>query len=714
MRWPLFAYLLALQLLAKGQTTIPFSFRQVFDVPVSTMSNEILPNPWTGGFNAPQLQEVDFNRDGIKEILVLDRAGNRLSVFETLNNRQSWVCNYTYTKQIPNLSDWFLVRDYNADGIEDIFCSNYSGIAVYRGYVDENNRIAFEQVSELLYSTYFQSPLNLYVSRADIPAIADVDADGDLDVLTFYILGTCIEYHRNLSVENGYAADSLIFRLESDNWGLITESSNDNSINYNDSCGRGGERHSGSTLLLHDLDLDSDLDLILGDVSYNNPLFLINQPLGPTDVIVPQPLGYPSEIWQSAGVPVFPGLFSLQSNNDTAVDLLIAPNTEQQSANAGRTIRRYRSLPGSTFAFTAPEEPFLCHETLDFGQYSAPALGDIDGDGDLDLVVGNSGLFSNGAYTSSLAIFENTGTLFNASFKQIASDVLGLSAQNRISISPTLADLNNDAKADLVLGFYDGTFALYFSDGAFGFTQAASSSIGGDAGDWANPEIVDVNTDGKKDLIAGSKQGNIKLFLNLGTASNPQFSSEASPWYGSSIETVEEGISNYGYAAPRFSVFQGDTFLLSGSERGSLFIWKQENGQLLPADSVFLSIDEGGHSTVATGDLNGDGFLELIAGNRAGGLTYSVGQMPTSQENWMRENSVRIVPNPVQNFIAIQGLHESVELEIWNAIGLRVCTMHLNADSLSTVDIGQWADGLYFFQIQSSKGRYLQKVIIKN
>jgi hypothetical protein len=177
---------------------------------------------------------------------------------------------------------------------------------------------------------------------------------------------------------------------------------------------------------------------------------------------------------------------------------------------------------------------------------------------------------------------------------------------------------------------------------------------------------------------------------------------------------VEQGISNYGYAAPRFSVFQGDTFLLSGSERGTLFIWKQENNQLLLADSAFLSIDEGGHSTVATGDLNGDGFLELIAGNRAGGLTYSVGQMPTSQWNWMGENSVRIVPNPVSNFIAIQGLNESVELEIWNAIGVQVCRMNLNADSLSMVDIGQWADGLYFFQIQSTKGRYLQKVIIKN
>lgn len=712
MRWWFALLLISVSFCAQAQTAIPFSFVQSYTFPVSVTSVEPLPNPWTGGFNAPQLHELDFNRDGINELAVLDRSGNRLSVFETQNNRLSWQCNYSYKKQLPDLHDWFIVRDYNGDGIEDIFCSNYNGIGVYRGLVDASNKLAFEQVSELLYTTYFQNPLNLYVSRADIPAIADVDGDGDLDILTFYILGTCIEYHRNMSRENGYESDSLIFRLESDNWGLITESATDNSINYNDSCGRGGERHSGSSLLVHDLDSDADPDLILGDVSYANPLFLINQPQGNTDLIVPTPQQYPNEIWNQVGVPIFPGLFKLQSDSDTAVDLILAPNTDQGAINNGRTIRRYRSTPGNNFAFTATEEAFICHETIDHGQDSAPALGDIDGDGDLDLAIGNAGAFSNGTYISSLAVYENIGTTISPSFQLLTNDVLNLSAGNHISISPALADLNNDGKADLVLGFYDGTLALHYSDGNFGFLPAAQSTMAIDAGDRACPELFDVNSDGKKDLIVGTKQGRMRLYVNLGTPSSPQFDAAESQWYGSAIETIEEGVSNYGYAAPRFSLFQGDTFLLSGSERGKVFIWNVENAQLTDADSSFQAIDEGAQSTLATGDLNGDGFPDLICGNRAGGLTCYAGQLPMAQPGLSEMPLVRVFPNPAANVLVISGLTEAMEFELIDVSGSQLKRIKLTDAQTQVVALDGIPNGMYALRFSGQNAFFTRKIIV--
>lgn len=702
----------------RAQSTIPFSFIQSYGIPVFENAGELLNNPWTGGFNAPQVNEMDFNRDGVSELVMLDRSGNRISIFETTDNRQTWKCNYTYKNQLPELKDWFIVRDFNFDGIEDIFHSNYNGIGVYRGFIDVANRLAFEQVSELLFSVFFQSPLNLYVSRADIPAIADVDGDQDLDILTFYILGTCIEYHRNLSQENGFGADSLIFRLESDNWGLITESATDNSINYNDSCGRGGERHTGSTLLMHDVNADGHLDLLLGDVSYPNPLFLINQPLGNTDVIVPIPPNYPETAWQQVGVPIFPGLFTIQSNPDETPDLIIAPNTDQLSVNTGRVMRRYRSAPGNSFSFTLAEDSFISDQTLDYGQNSAPALGDIDGDGDLDLAVGNGGRFANGSYTSSLSIYENTGSTVNPQFERITSDVLNLAAENHVSIAPALADLNGDNKADLVLGFYNGSFSLYFSDGLFGFNAAQQSILPCDAGDWANPELFDMNADGKKDLIGGNKLGRFKAWLNLGTNTSPQFDAAETEWMGSGIETIEEGISNYGYSAPRMVVFQNDTFLLSGSERGTLFVWPVLNGSLSDADSTFLSLDEGAQSTMAAGDLNADGFPDLIVGNRAGGLTYYRGIAPNWQESPADnlQNNIKIFPNPSTGMLTLEGLESKGKISIHSILGITEWVFPYTENSLTTLNLKALglANGLYFISIQSEKGTVIRRIVLCN
>ena len=39
----------------------------------------------------------------------------------------------------------------------------------------------------------------------------------------------------------------------------------------------------------------------------------------------------------------------------------------------------------------------------------------------------------------------------------------------------------------------------------------------------ANPDVVDWNQDGKKDLIIGTESMNIRLYLNQGTNSNPVF-----------------------------------------------------------------------------------------------------------------------------------------------------------------------------------------------
>ena len=53
--------------------------------------------------------------------------------------------------------------------------------------------------------------------------MVDVDNDGDVDILTFSVLGTFIYYYKNHSMENHGVPDSLDYKLQDHCWGKFHE-----------------------------------------------------------------------------------------------------------------------------------------------------------------------------------------------------------------------------------------------------------------------------------------------------------------------------------------------------------------------------------------------------------------------------------------------------------------------------------------------------------
>jgi hypothetical protein len=322
-------------------------------ITVLNKNGDTLKSPWAGGFNSVQFSEIDLNLDGILDLFVFDRTGNRISTFINtgVKNEVSYQYAPSYISYFPkNLRSWVLLRDYNCDGKIDLFTYINGGMAAYKN--TSTTELRFSLDNSKVKSNYRpDSDTNNYIPLAissnDIPAIDDIDNDGDLDILTFSVLGSYVEYHKNLSIERYGTCGNLDYQLSNNCWGFFYENGLDNGIVLDDTClfninnpqkQNELKKHSGSTLFTLDIDANNSKELVLGDISYNNLVMLTNGDLSPNlsqSYITSSDSAFPKNngALEAVNLNVFPAGYYFDVNNDSIKDLIVSTNCQNGCSN---------------------------------------------------------------------------------------------------------------------------------------------------------------------------------------------------------------------------------------------------------------------------------------------------------------------------------------------------------------------------------------------
>ena len=691
--------------------------------------------PWAGGLNYVQVSDLDIDYDGDKDLFVFDRSNNQIRVFR--HDVQGSNHSYSFLADSrnlfpPDLRYRVAMVDYNGDGKNDLFTYGVGGIMVYKNTGNLITGLAWTLEKNLLYSNYWGTMLNLYVSSSDIPAIVDVDGDGDVDILTYHIGGEHVQYHQNQSMDLYGNADSLAFVLKNECWGGFREDVTSNSIFLNDQdspCIAGNvpnpelpiinkpiaddsKAHSGSTLLAIDIDGSGVKDLIIGDVSYPSMNLLINGGTLPNtnSLMVSVDPAFPSNS-VSANMQLFPAAYSVDVDFDGIKDLLVAPNARGVSENEQSVLYYKNTGSNSVSNFVYQTKSFLQEEMIEHGTGSIPVFADLTGDGLLDMFVCNFFAYKPTLLKESrIAYYKNTGTLSKPVFTFIDDDLLNLSQANYgLRMIASFGDLDGDSKPDLILGLEDGSlvYRKNISTGSnplFGNAVTSYSANNGtpiNVGQYAAPQLFDYNRDGKLDLLIGKKTGEIVYYENIGSSLVPSFQLMTSMLGNVDVSTSTPD----GFPYPHFFLHNDTTYLLVGGYDGQLRFYDSidvtTNGNFHVRQANFLGLDIGAYSACSLNDIDNDGNLDLFVGQDLGGVFHLEHDANSNLGITEQEESAGffIHPNPTSGLFCIESTKIGSVIAIMDEFG-RLCQTLVIDKNTTWIDLSSLSNGIYFLKMQ--------------
>jgi hypothetical protein len=335
---------------------------------------------------------------------------------------------------------------------------------------------------------------------------------------------------------------------------------------------------------------------------------------------------------------------------------------------------------------------------------------------------------------SKLALFENTGTESAPAFNITDMNWLDIPQYGIESVYPAFGDLDNDGDMDMLLGEEGGLIHYFKNIAGEGepmdmilMDPSIEDANGGDLdiGQFARPILYDMNDDGLLDLLIGEKNGNVNYAENVGSLSEFSFEHMIDT-IGDAVASNQLGIN--GYAIPFiWEDGDGNLQMLYGNEVGSLNHFSDIEGNLdgefTLEDEMFGGIWEGTFSGACLYDFDNDGLLDLIYGQFGGGLSFYKGGWappPTddcavSIQEQILPLQFSVYPNPAEHIATIQlpgSGNDRKEIQVLDHLGRVVLSPPTMRKSEITLDLSNLASGTYFVEVGSMGKTGRQKLVV--
>jgi hypothetical protein len=303
---------------------------------------------------------------------------------------------------------------------------------------------------------------------------------------------------------------------------------------------------------------------------------------------------------------------------------------------------------------------------------------DGDGLQDL-LIGGQGRVRENTQHEYGMVLYRNVGTATLPTFQWITNDFIAADSLQLLELYPTLGDLDGDGDQDMICGAEDGHLIYFENVAGANQPMRFATPIRNFSNIYAQensaPQLFDLDRDGDLDLLVGGISGRIRYHENTGNSLSAVFASvPTNPDLGNYITAYPD----VRYSKPFAYDNQGSYELIIGQAIGHFLHLDSIDNNVLGTyavrSSLFKGLYKGRHAQLAVTDINNDGKKEYLIGTGAGGVAFmnEVDSFVAATALPAALPSVQLYPNPAQERVTLdfqRTVETPLQLTIYNALG---------------------------------------------